>query len=227
MDIPKIQAWPREESGTRPSRRLRREGKVPAVMYGRDEENVMLVLEEEDIEEMLERHALIWQVEMDGESTPVQIKEVQYDPFGEEVLHADLGRISLSETVQVAVSVETEGEPIGVREEGGVLEVVHHEMDVECLPSDIPEDIVVPVSELDIGDDLRVRDLDLPEGVQAVDEPHTVVVTCVPPMEMVTEEDEEALTEEFMAEPEVIGAEEEEEEEMEEEIPEEAEELEE
>lgn len=227
MDIPEIQAWPREESGTRPSRRLRQEGKIPAVMYGRGEGNVMLALDEHDIEELLDRHALIWQVDLDGESTPVQIKEVQYDAFGEQVLHADLGRISLSETVQVAVSVETEGEPVGVREEGGVLEVIRHEMQVECLPSEIPDAITVDVSELDIGDDLRVGDLDLPAEVTPVDDSHTVVVTCVPPMEMVGEEDEDALAEEFMAEPEVIGAEEEEEEEEEAELTEEAAELEE
>lgn len=213
MDIPTIEARPREESGTRSSRRLRKEGEVPAVMYGRGEGNVMLTIDEEDIEELLERHALIWQLEMDGESTPVQIKEVQYDPFGEQVLHADLGRISLSETVEVAVSIETEGEAVGVREEGGVLEVVRHEMDVECLPTDIPDEITVDVSELTIGDDLRVRDLDLPEAVTPVEESHTVIVTCVPPMEMVAEEEEDALTEEFMAEPEVIGAEEDEDEE--------------
>ncbi len=226
MDIPEIQAWSREESGTRPSRRLRKSGKIPAVMYGRGEGNVMLAVDEDEIEELLARHALIWQINVDGESTPVQLKEVQYDALGEKVLHADLGRISLSETVEVAVSVETEGEPIGVREEGGVLEVVRHEIDVECLPTEIPENITVDVSELDIGDDLRIHDLDLPEEVEAVGEPHTVIVTCVPPMEMVGEEEEEALTEEFMAEPEVIGAEEEEEEEAEE-ITEEAEELEE
>ncbi|MFP4175980.1 MAG: 50S ribosomal protein L25 [Candidatus Brocadiia bacterium] len=228
MDIPTIEASPRGESGTRASRRLRRQGRVPVIMYGRDEPNVPLHVDVHDIESLLDRHALIWQIECDGESTPVQIREVQYDALGEDILHADLERISLSERVEVAVSVETEGEPVGVREEGGVLEVVTHEVDVRCLPTEIPESLTVEVSELEIGDDLRAGDIDYPEGVEPVEDANTVIVTCVPPMEMVTEEEEEALAEEFMAEPEVIGAEEEEEEEEEEELlPEEEEELEE
>ena len=214
MDIPTIQAEPRDAQGTRPCRRLRRQGYVPAVMYGRGEGNIMLTLDEHDVEQLIDRHALIWMVELDGQTTPVQIKEVQYDALGEQVLHADLGRISLDETVTVAVSVETEGEAIGVREEGGLLEIILHELDVECLPTDIPESISADVSELAIGDDLRVGELTFPEGVEPVDEPDTVVVTCTPPMEMVSEEEEEELAEEFMAEPEVIGAEEEEEEEL-------------
>jgi large subunit ribosomal protein L25 len=224
MDIPTIDAWPREERGSRACRRLRRRGLVPAVMYGRGEPNVLLTLQEKEIESLMERHTLIFEVEWDGQKTPVQIKEIQYDALGEDVLHTDLGRISLDETVQVSVSVETQGEAVGVADEGGVLEVVLHELEVECLPTDIPESIEADVSELAIGDDLRVRDLILPDRVEALPDPNTVVVTCVPPMEMVTEEEEEELAEEFMAEPEVIGAEEEEEEfpeEVEEEAPEE------
>lgn len=212
MDIPTIEAWPREERGTRPCGRLRRRGLIPAVMYGRDEPNVLLTLQEQAIEDLMEQHTLIFEVEWDGQKTPVQIKEIQYDALGEDVLHTDLGRIALDETVQVSVSVETQGEAPGVADEGGVLEVILHEMDVECLPTEIPERIEADVSELGIGDDLRVGDLVLPEGVEALPEPNTVVVTCVPPMEMVSEEEEEELAEEFMAEPEVIGAREEEEE---------------
>ena len=212
MDIPTVEAWPREERGSRACRRLRRRGLVPAVMYGRDEPNVLLSLQEKELENLLRQHTLILQVQWDGQTTPVQIKEVQFDELGEQVLHADLGRISLDETVQVSVSVDTQGEAIGVREEGGVLEVILHEIQVECLPMEIPESIEADVSELAIGDDLRVRDLALPESIEAVPDPSTVVVTCVPPMEMVSEEEEEELAEEFMAEPEVIGAEEEEEE---------------
>ena len=212
MDIPTIEAQPREEHGSRVCRRLRRRGLVPAVMYGRGEPNVLLSLQEQEIEDLMEQHTLIFQVQWDGQKEPVQIKEIQYDALGEEVLHTDLGRISLDETVQVSVAVETQGEAVGVADEGGVLEVILHEMDVECLPTEIPENIEADVSELAIGDDLRVRDLVLPEGVEAMPDPNTVVVTCVPPMEMVSEEEEEELAEEFMAEPEVIGAEEEEEE---------------
>ena len=209
-DIPTLQAWPREERGTRPARRLRKRGLIPAVMYGRDEPNVLLTIQEHDIEQLLGEHRLVMEIEWDSNTTPVQLREVQYDSLGEDILHADFGRISLTERIEVAVPVEAQGEAAGVSE-GGVLEVVMHEIQVECLPTAIPNVVEVEVSELEIGDDLRVRDLALPPGVEAIPGPDSVVVTCVPPMEMV-EEEEELLAEEIMAEPEVIGREEEEEE---------------
>ncbi|MBS3764382.1 MAG: 50S ribosomal protein L25 [Planctomycetes bacterium] len=214
MDIPTIQAWPREERGTRPCRRLRKRGLIPAVMYGRGEGNVLLTVQQNELEHLLKEHALILEVEWDGNSQPVQIREVQYDALGDNILHTDLGRISLSETVQVSVPVEAHGEPEGVKE-GGVLELVMHEIEVECLPVNIPEEIRVEVGPLEIGDDLRIRNVAFPQGVEPVPDPNTVVVTCVPPMEMVGEEEEE-LAEEILAEPEVIGREEEEEEMLEE-----------
>jgi len=212
MDIPTIKAWPREERGTRACRRLRRRGLIPVVLYGRGDPNVLLTVKSTDLQHLLDEHNMILEVQWDGDATPAQLREVQRDPLGDEIAHADLGRISLTETVQVAVSVELHGEAPGV-EEGGVLELVLHEVEVECLPSNIPENIRVEVGELNIGDDLRIGDLQFPEDVVPTENPDAVVVTCVPPMEMV-EEAEEAVGEELMAEPEVIGkaAEEEEEE---------------
>jgi large subunit ribosomal protein L25 len=160
------------------------------------------------MEDLLEHHAFVFQVEVEGKEVPVQLLEVQYDSIGEKILHTDLGRISLSEQIEVSVPVEVHGEAAGVREEGGVLEVIHHELTITCLPGNVPEDIRVEVADLNIGDDLRIADIEFPEGVKPVDDPDEVVVTCARPTEMITEE-EEALTEEFMAEPEVIGREEE------------------
>ena len=222
MEIPTVKAVPREERGRRECNRLRRKGLVPANMYGRGKPNEELSIAYNSVQSFLEDHILIFNVQKNGDQTPVQLLEVQYDSLGDEILHVDLGRISMSETVEVAVAVETKGDPVGVREEGGVLELIQHELVVECLPGSIPEQITVDVSEMSIGDDVRVEDLELPEGVTPVDDPDSVVVVCAAPMEMVTEEDEEMLEEDVMAEPEVIGAEEEEEEEWEEEEGEEA-----
>ncbi len=211
MDIPTLKVSSREQTGRRNCNALRREGLIPAILYGRGKPNVMLSFEEKALQDLINAHALVFNLEADEEKTPVQLLEVQYDSFGDEILHADLGRISMSETIEVSVAVETKGDPIGVREEGGVLEVIRHEVSIETLPGNIPEQITLDVAELTIGDDIRVGDLPLPEGVTSTEDDDAVVVTCVPPMEMVTEEDEEMAEEEVMAEPELIRREEEEE----------------
>jgi len=112
MDIPSIQAWPREERGTRPCRRLRRRGLVPAVLYGRGEPNVMLSVREQAVERLIQEHHTILEVVWDEHTTAVQIKEVQYDYLGDGIIHADFNRISMTETVQVSVAIVTHGEPV-------------------------------------------------------------------------------------------------------------------
>ncbi len=209
MDIPTIKAWPREKRGTRASRRLRGRGLVPAVLYGRGEPNLLLSVQEKAISHIVAEHAMVLQLEWDGHQTPTQLKEVQFDSLGEEILHADFHRISLTETVRVAVPIETHGEPVGVAQEGGMLAIVQHEVEVECLPTSIPESIRVEVAGLSIGDNVRLGALDLPDGVAAVGDPDLVVISVTPPTE-VPEEEELAPAEELMAEPEVIGREEEE-----------------
>lgn len=201
MDIPVLEALPREESGTQACRRMRRQGLVPAVLYGRGEPNIMIAVQSNAVAQLLDEHQLIMDVRLEGQSSPAQLKEIQYDALGDDVIHLDLGRISLSETVDVAVRVETHGEAVGVKE-GGVLEVVLHELQVQCLPTAIPENIRVEVEALNIGDDLRVRDLTLPEGVKALAEEDAVVVLCAHPVVI---EEEAVPEEEALAEPEVIG----------------------
>ena len=228
MAVVELQAWPREERGSRPSRRLRRQGLVPAVLYGRGEPNVLLKLQEQDLFELLTTHTSVVELQWDSTTQPAQVKELQVDRLEDRVLHADFVRISLSEKIEVSVPLETVGEAPGV-EEGGVLEMQMREVDVECLPQAIPESIEVDVSELEMGDSLLIRDLDWPEGVTPLNDPTRVSVGVVSPTEI--EEEEEEEPEEMFAEPEVIGEEEEEEEllegeeaEGEEEIPEEPEE---
>jgi len=206
MDMPAIKAWPREERGTHASRRLRKRGLVPVVLYGRGEPNVLLSARENAISRLIAEHASIVRVEWNGHSTPTQLKEVQYDSLGDAILHVDFGRISLAETVRVSVRIEPHGEPVGVKEKDGVLEIVLHEIEVECLPTNIPETIRVEVAGLDIGDDIRLGSLALPEGVVAVGDPDAVVLAVAMPTEII--EEAPASPEELMAEPEVIGREE-------------------
>ncbi|KPK57514.1 MAG: hypothetical protein AMK73_10080, partial [Planctomycetes bacterium SM23_32] len=166
---------------------------------------LLLTVRARDVQELLEEHAFIVRVNWDGRQEAAQLREVQYDALGDDIVHVDFVRISLTETVTVSVRVETHGEPAGVSE-GGVLDVREHELEVECLPSAIPERLRVEVAGLNIGDDLRVRDVAFPEGVTPTADPDAVVVVVLPPTEL--EEGElEGIPEEMLAEPELIGRE--------------------
>jgi large subunit ribosomal protein L25 len=204
MEVYEIAAQPRQASGTRACRRLRKENLVPAVLYGRGQDNVMLALPDEAILQALHERALVLRVLWDGSEETAQIKEVQYDAVGDNLLHVDLARISLTEKLTVTVPVKTHGEPRGVTE-GGVMELIEFELDVECLPTDIPESIRVEVAELGIGESLTIADLVFPEGVTPLGEPDAVVVSVVEPVEEVVEA--EVAPEAVLAEPEVIGRE--------------------
>lgn len=203
MDIEEIQARPRDARGRRACRRLRRQGLVPAVIYGRGQPNVLLNVRLSDVEKIVKARTFIVQVSWDGQRESAQIRELQYDALGDHVMHVDFVRISLTETVTVSVPVEPHGEAAGVAE-GGVLDLREHELDVECLPTAIPEKLRVEVAHLGIGDDVRVRDIAFPEGVEPVAEPDLLVAVLAPPAE-VLEEEAEVLPEEAIAQPEVIS----------------------
>lgn len=187
----------------RPCRRLRKQGLVPAVVYGRGEPNVLLSLRRDDVEKLLHDRSFVVQVRWDGRDESAQVKEIQYDALGDDIVHVDLQRISLTEVITMLVPIEPHGEAEGVKA-GGMLAVQLHAVQVECLPTAVPEKLRVEVAALQIGDDLRVSDLVLPEGVRATEDPDTVVVIVAPPAE-VEEEEPEGLAEEAGAEPEVIG----------------------
>ena len=204
MDIVEIEARPRESRGTRACRRLRKQGLVPAVLYGHGEANVLLSVKVADVEHLVAQRAFIVQVNWDGQQDSAQIKEVQYDALGDDVVHVDFQRISLTEMVTVSVRVELHGEPAGAAE-GGVLSQQMHELEVQCLPTTIPQRLRVEVGHLGIGDDLRIKDMVFPEGVVPVEDPELVVVAVRPPTEV--EEEAAAEAEAPVAEPEVIGRE--------------------
>ncbi len=211
MELTQIPALPRKVRGSRACRRLRREGRVPVIMYGRQQGNSLLSISLEDAEFLVREHAYIVELQLDGESENAQIREIQYDALGDDILHLDMVRISLTETITVSVPVDVHGEPEGL-EEGGTLDIELHELEVECLPTNIPENIRVEVAHLGIGDTVRVSDAEIPDGVTCLEDPEAPIASVVPPQQE-AEEPEELLETEILAEPEVIGREEEEEEE--------------
>ncbi|NLW49385.1 MAG: 50S ribosomal protein L25 [Candidatus Brocadiaceae bacterium] len=203
MDIAQLQAQPRDASGLRGCRRLRKQGLVPAVVYGRGEPNAMLSVRRGDVEKLLAEHSLIVQVLWDGHEENTQVREIQFDALGDHILHVDLQRISLTEVIVVRVPIEVHGEAAGVKA-GGVLDVQLHEVEVECMPTAVPEKLRAEVAALEIGDDIRVSDLKLPDGVKVIDDADAVVVAVAPPADL-EEKEAEGLGEETSAEPEVIG----------------------
>ena len=202
-----IEGGLREETGKGPNRQLRRSGKIPAVLYGHKNEAMALAVDPKDIFKILHSDAgenTIFGLNVPGrERLNCLIKEYQLEPISHSLLHADFYEVAMDETLEVKVPLETEGEAYGVKTEGGLMDIVHRELHVECLPGDIPESIVVNVTNLKIGDLIRVRDLVISDKVKILDDPETVVVAIEHPR---AEEEVAAVAVEgeAEAEPEVI-----------------------
>lgn len=208
----------RELRGKGPAKRLRAGGKIPAVIYGHGEESIPLTLDAKMLHAILHAHVgenIIFNVEIPGQKRTVKaiIREVQHDPARGDILHLDLQHISMREKLTVRVPVILVGSPLGVRTKGGILQHILHEVEMECLPADIPEHIEVDVTELDVGDSIHIRDLSL-EKAQLLTEPERSVATVVPPtvIKVPVEEEEVVVEEEELEEPELIEKERKEEE---------------
>jgi len=160
-----ITASAREGVGKGPTRRLRALGMIPAAVYGEGQEAVAVAVSAKEIATILRSgsgHNTIFKLALPhagGEPANVIIKDYQIDPVKGRLLHADLLRLSMTTLTHVSVSIEPIGEPPGVKSEGGILELQVREIEVECLPGDIPEQLTVDVSNLQIGDHVTVADL--------------------------------------------------------------------
>ena len=162
-----IAAEPRTALGSRANKRLRDTGKVPGVLYGHKEAVVPLALPKKELVGHLSKGAHVFDLSLDGKPQKVLVKEVQYDHLGAEVIHVDFARVSLDEKVEITVPLELKGTPKG-EEEGGVLQQIVAELEIECLVTDIPSVIVHNVSEMKLDDVLHIKELKLPPGVKAL-----------------------------------------------------------
>lgn len=211
-----LKAEKRSETGKGAARRLRRDGFVPAIVYGHGEDSAPLKVRAEELETLLHRISVdntLIDLEVDGDKRPVLIREVQRHPFRPDLLHVDFFQIHADEKIRVEVPLRLVGHANGV-EEGGILQQSKHEIAVECLPGDIPEYFELDVSGLEIGDSLHVGDLSA-GGVTLLEDLDTTVCGVVPPTVVTVEEEVEELELEEL-EPELIGREREEEEAVEE-----------
>lgn len=193
-----LKAAPRSDFGSRTSRRLRREGLVPGVVYSGGADSRAFQAPEREIRNVLGEGAALFDLEIEGgKAVPVVVKEQQHHPVRGSLQHIDLQEVRLDEAIQAEVTIELEGTDTapGVKG-GGVLEHVTREVTVEALPTEIPDNIVADVSAMEINDTLQLSALVVPEGVTLVaDDPDEVtIVTLSPPR--VEEEPEPAVEEE-------------------------------
>ena len=206
-----IKSETRDVFGKNASRRIRRGGMLPAVLYGEGVGSVSLTLNKKDIIQILKSETgenTLFRIAFGGAEKDAMIKSVQIDPTTDEILHADLIRIAMDKAIRVMVPVEVIGEAYGVKTEGGFVDFMTREIEVECLPAAIPERLTVDVSPLRLHQSFKVSDVPLPEGVKLISEPGAVVVLIqVPHEEKVEAKPEEAAAAEaapVAAEPEVI-----------------------
>ena len=186
----------REVAGTSNVKRLRRTGQLPAVAYGRGKDPVNLSVDAHEFKVLLSRQGaggLITLKFTDGKADlPVIVKEIQIDPRRNEVRTLDFLHVSLSEKVTSTAFLVLEGEPIGVRQDGGLLVQSLHEIHISALPQNLPEQITLDVTNLEMNGTLLVEDIKFPEGVEAIS-PHDEVVASVAAPRAEAEEPEEAV----------------------------------
>jgi len=203
-----VAAESRTETGKNVNRRLRVKGLIPGVLYGSKKQAIPVAVSPKEIGTILRSASgenTLFDLDLAGTRRKVILKEFQLEPVQHQLLHADFYEVALDKRLQVKVHIEIHGTPVGVKTQGGVLDFVTRELEIECLPMDIPERLTVDVSELEIGKHIRVSDIKVSDKVKVLTESDIVVVHVVAPR---AEEEvapvAEAVAVEGAAEPEVI-----------------------
>ena len=209
MQVLTLQAQTRKDTGKGVARKARAAGRIPGIFYGPGEEPIPLDVAALDFMRIYhgghgENVLVDLQLGTD-EARKVLFREVQRDPVTEKVMHVDFYHVSLTKAIRVNVPVHLEGVPDGVKNSGGILQHVMREVEVECLPTDIPEHLDVDVSALHINQHISVKDLDVPETVQILDDDEQILAVVVAPRveEVAAAEEEEAVEPAEGEEPEV------------------------
>ncbi len=178
-----IAAELRDSRGKNEARRLRAKGAMPAILYGQPGSPEAVAVNPKELAKILNSktgHNTIFNIEIAGrEKTPVMVVDWQYDPIKDNLLHVDLKRIDLTKRIQVSIPVVTHGDPKGVKLQGGLLELVTREVEIECLPNEIPEQFDFDVSELQIGQSIRVSDIPMSGSMRLLGTGDTVVAHVV------------------------------------------------
>ncbi len=174
MEIPTLKIESRKAAGSRAAARLRRAGKLPAVIYGHGQAAEHVAIDSHEVEQLLHRGMHIVRCEQNGKAQPCQFKDAQYDHLGSHLIHLDMMRVSLDERVTVTVPLEFRGTPKG-QAEGGVFRHEMGEIEIECLVTDIPDNIRVDISNMAVDSVLHVGELQLPPNITTPMDTHAVV----------------------------------------------------
>jgi large subunit ribosomal protein L25 len=206
-----LEAIERAQRGKNEARRLRVAGKIPAVVYGVKEGGRAIAVDPKILSRILRTELganTLIHLKLDGAGDArVLVKEYQIDPVTHQLLHADFYRVAMDKVIRVPVTVVARGEPKGVKQQGGVLDIVHRQIEIECLPADIPEHIELDVAEMMVGQSVRVRDLAANPKWKPLSDPDMMLLhVIIPKVEevVVTPEAAAAAASAAPAEPEVI-----------------------
>ena len=196
-----LEAKLRNETGKGSSRRIRSSGAIPAVIYGREQDTISLTIDSRESKRLFQSVSVentIINVKIDNEDEEFEtlVREIQVHPHRDDILHVDFYRIERGVALEVEIPVDFIGNAQGVKE-GGVLEILFRELRVKCRPSQIPETIVVDISELEIGSSLKVSDIDIDEEVELMADPGQAVCMVALPKEEVVEEEVDLLESEM------------------------------
>ncbi len=190
-----LYAVPREANGKGPARQIRLHGRIPGVFYYRSDQNVPFSVDSVDLLKILRgKHALI-NLNIEGlQPRECVVREIQRDPIEDDIIHIDLMGIKRGQKLTVTIPVRLIGVPVGVKTGGGILQSPMNELEIECLPKDIPSEIEVDVTDLEIGHSRHISDLDLP-ALKILHDPDELIASVVPPT-VIREPVEEAVEEE-------------------------------
>jgi large subunit ribosomal protein L25 len=184
-----LDAEPRQEIGKSKVKDLRKDGFIPAVVYSDGKESLPIKVSHKQLLQLIHQHRLESAVinlrvkdDKKQKARSCLIKEIQYDPVNDDIVHVDFNQISLTKAIKINVPVVAKGEPIGVKQEGGSVEHILWEIEVECLPTDIPKEIEVDVSQLKIGDAIHIKDITFPANVKVVNNPEAIVLSVAAPI---------------------------------------------
>lgn len=195
-----IKAESRHEVGKQIAKKIRKTGRIPAIIYGGGKESLPISISGEDLKNILKSEMgenTVLKIQRDNIEVNAMLKEIQYDYLSDNVIHVDFLRIDLTKPVTVSIPVVVEGDPVGVRLEDGVFDFINRELRVQCLADRIPHQFVVDVTELGSGQSIKASVLELEEGVKLISDPGTVICAVtskkVVVEEEIAEEEEEAV----------------------------------
>jgi large subunit ribosomal protein L25 len=197
-NIMNINAKSREGIGKKLAKQLRREGKIPAIIYGERKDAIPISIELADIKAILKSEKgenTVLKIHRDNIEIDAMLKEIQYDYLSDHIIHADFLRLDLAKPITAWVPIVAKGEPIGVKLEDGVFDFITRELQVKCLATKIPKEIVVEISGLHAGHSIKAQDLEMGEEIQLVSDPHRAICAVTSKVKAAPEEEVEVEAE--------------------------------